>query len=80
MTNNNCNISFGKQNLTYLSKDDLNFLEPKIYVVCLAAYNANYSHGIWINACQPLDVILREIEIMLSNSPISNAKEWVIQD
>ena len=80
MTINNSNTSFDKQNLTYSSDDPVNFLEPKIYVACLAAYNAGYLHGIWIDTNQSLDVILSEIKTMLSGSPIHNAEEWAIHD
>ena len=80
MTNNNYNTSFDKQNLTCSSDDPVNFLEPKIYAACLAAYNAGYLHGIWIDASQSLDLILSEIKTMLSNSSIPNAEEWAIHD
>ncbi len=57
-----------------------NSLQPKIYVACLAAYNAGYLHGVWIDATESLDFILSAIRTMLSNSPIPNAEEWAIHD
>jgi antirestriction protein len=41
---------------------------PKIYVACLAAYNAGYLHGDWIDADQDADDIYQEIRDMLSRS------------
>ena len=80
MTNNNYNTSFDKQNLTHSSNDPVNFLEPKIYVACLAAYNAGYLHGVWIDANQSLDLILSEIKTMLSTGPEKNLQKTVFQN
>lgn len=54
--------------------------EPQVYVACLAAYNAGYLHGIWIDATQSVDEIWIEINKMLSKSPIADAEEFEIQD
>jgi antirestriction protein len=53
---------------------------PSIYVACLAAYNAGYLHGKWIDATQPEDDIDTEIEHMLASSPIEDAEEWQVHD
>ena len=37
-------------------------LNPRIYVACLAAYNAGYLHGAWIDANQTADQIEDEIQ------------------
>lgn len=50
-----------------------------IYVACLAAYNSGYLHGAWIDANQDVTGICRDVQIMLSESPIENAEEWAIQ-
>jgi len=53
---------------------------PRIYVSCLAAYNAGYLHGCWIDATQDEKNICKEIRQMLTVSPIGNAEEWAIHD
>ena len=42
---------------------------PRIYVACLAAYNAGRLHGEWIDADQDADVIHEEIQEMLAAMP-----------
>jgi antirestriction protein len=51
---------------------------PSIYVACLAAYNAGYLHGKWIDATQSEDDIDTKIEHMLASSPIEDAEEWAV--
>lgn len=51
---------------------------PRIYVVCLAAYNNGYLHGAWIDADQDADDIRDEISAMLARSPIKGAEEYAI--
>lgn len=53
---------------------------PRIYVACLAAYNAGELHGAWIDAAQDVEGIREEIEAMLADSPEPNAEEWAIHD
>ncbi|MDP0500857.1 MAG: antirestriction protein ArdA [Verrucomicrobiota bacterium JB022] len=55
-------------------------IEPRIYVACLAAYNAGYLHGEWINANQDAEDIQAEISEVLKTSPIPHAEEWAIHD
>lgn len=55
-------------------------LYPKIYVVCLAAYNDGILHGEWIDANQDAEDLEMEIKKMLAESPIQSAKEWAIHD
>jgi antirestriction protein len=52
---------------------------PRIYVACLAAYNAGHLHGRWIDAVDE-DEIREEVQAMLAESPIPNAEEWAIHD
>ena len=54
--------------------------DPKIYVACLAAYNAGTLHGSWIDAAQDADAIHEEITAMLKASPEPCAEEWAIHD
>lgn len=54
--------------------------EPKIYVACLAAYNANILHGCWITVNDDVDEIHQAAQNMLAESPITNAEEWAIHD
>ena len=54
--------------------------EIRIYVADLAAYNAGYLHGVWINACDELDDIKAQINEMLVASPEDLAEEYAIHD
>lgn len=51
---------------------------PRIYVACLAAYNAGTLHGCWIDAAQDMDAIWGELRAMLAASPEADAEEWAI--
>ena len=53
---------------------------PRIYVACLASYNAGILHGRWIDADQAADDIRAEIAEMLSESPTPGAEEFAIHD
>jgi antirestriction protein len=53
---------------------------PRVYVACLASYNAGILHGEWIDADQVADVIREEIADMLANSPTPGAEEFAIHD
>jgi antirestriction protein len=53
--------------------------ETRIYVACLAAYNAGYLHGEWIEVTDT-DSINEQVQAMLKASPIPNAEEWAIHD
>jgi antirestriction protein len=53
---------------------------PRIYVVCLSAYNKGNLHGRWIAAAQTPEDILDEIQGMLASSPEPGAEEWSIHD
>ncbi len=53
---------------------------PRIYVACLAAYNAGQLHGEWINADRETHEILADIKSMLERSPESRAEEWAVHD
>ena len=53
---------------------------PRIYVACLAAYNAGKLHGRWINANQDADNIHAKITEMFKRSPEPFAEEWAVHD
>ena len=53
---------------------------PRIYVACLASYNAGHLHGSWIDCDQDADAIEAEIAAMLAESPQPHAEEWAIHD
>jgi antirestriction protein len=53
---------------------------PRIYVVCLSAYNNGSLYGRWIDADQTPEGILDEIQGMLASSPEPGAEEWSIHD
>jgi antirestriction protein len=55
-------------------------MEPKIYVACLASYNAGKLHGEWIDAAQDAEDLGKAIQAMLKASPAPGAEEWAIHD
>ncbi len=57
------------------ARDDV----PRIYVACLASYNAGILHGRWIDVTDP-DDIRTEVAAMLAASPEPDAEEWAIHD
>ncbi len=61
-------------------KNNSQQIGPKIYVACLAAYNAGQLHGEWINADREAHEILADIKSMLERSPESSAEEWAVHD
>ena len=52
----------------------------RIYVACLAAYNAGCLHGRWIDASQGEAHIWDATRAMLAASPEVGAEEWAIHD
>ncbi len=52
---------------------------PRIYVACLASYNAGKLHGAWIDATDE-NQMLQGIADMLQASPEQGAEEWAIHD
>jgi antirestriction protein len=52
---------------------------PRIYVACLASYNAGILHGEWIDVTDA-DSIHEAIQEMLKRSPSPGAEEWAIHD
>jgi antirestriction protein len=55
-------------------------ISPRIYVACLASYNAGRLHGAWIDAGQDADDIQAAVSAMLAASPAPDAEEWAIHD
>lgn len=53
---------------------------PRIYVACLASYNAGTLHGRWIDATLGVDHITEETLDMIAHSPTPFAEEWAIHD
>lgn len=53
--------------------------EPRIYVACLASYNAGILHGEWITLDGSAD-IGKEIKTMLEASPVDDAEEHAVHD
>ncbi len=54
--------------------------EIRIYVACLAAYNAGRLHGAWIDALQDEEDIREAIAEMLKASPEKGAEEYATHD
>lgn len=55
-------------------------ISPRIYVACLASYNAGKLHGVWIDANQESEAIFEVVQAMLATSPEADAEEWAIHD
>lgn len=53
---------------------------PRIYVACLAAYNAGRLHGVWIDVGDDAWTIWEAVSAMLRSSPVVGAEEWAIHD
>lgn len=53
---------------------------PRIYVACLAAYNAGRLHGRWVRADRGDAHIWEKTRAMLCESPEPYAEEWAIHD
>jgi Antirestriction protein (ArdA) len=56
---------------TSLKRRPIMSTETRIYVACLAAYNAGYLHGEWIDVTDT-DSINEQVQAMLKASPIPN--------
>jgi antirestriction protein len=52
----------------------------KIYVACLAAYNAGRLHGEWIDATSDAAEMGEAVAAMLAKSPVPGAEEYAIHD
>lgn len=52
----------------------------KVYVACIAAYNAGRLHGVWMDASAPPEDLHRQIQDMLKASPVPGAEEFRIDD
>ncbi len=55
-------------------------LKPMIYVACLAAYNAGYLHGQWLDAAREPAEIQEDIRAILSSSPVESGGDYAIHD
>ena len=53
---------------------------PRIYVACLASYNAGILHGCWVELNDGADAVFDYVKAMLEKSKIANAEEWAIHD
>lgn len=52
---------------------------PRVYIACLASYNAGMLHGAWIDL-DGSDGIEEAIENIMLTSPIRGAEEWALHD
>jgi len=52
----------------------------RIYVACLASYNAGILHGTWIDVSGDVDDMQEQINDMLTASRQEDAEEWAIHD
>ena len=65
--------------MTYLAEHTI-LDEPRIYVACLAAYNAGTLHGEWIDLSDDIDDTWKRIRNVLASSLIPEAEEHAIHD
>lgn len=52
----------------------------RIYVACLASYNAGVLHGAWIDVSGDIDDMQEQIDNILAASRQCDAEEWAIHD
>lgn len=52
---------------------------PRLYVACLASYNAGHLHGVWLDV-DDTEMMQEGIKDMLSESTVSPAQDWAIHD
>lgn len=52
---------------------------PRVYVACLASYNAGVLHGLWVDATDA-DTIQEGIKHVIATSPTEGAEEWAFHD
>jgi len=52
----------------------------RIYVACLASYNAGILYGQWIEVTEFADDLKARVQAMLDRSPEPYAEEWAIHD
>ena len=55
-------------------------LKPRIYVACLAAYNAGNLHGRWLDAAREPGEIQDDICSILASSPVVSGGDYAIHD
>lgn len=53
---------------------------PRVWIGCLAAYNAGMLHGEWVEVTSEPDDLYGHIERVLAASPIRGAEEWAFMD
>ncbi|WP_051882399.1 antirestriction protein ArdA [Parvularcula oceani] len=52
---------------------------PRVYLACLASYNAGILHGVWAEAMDE-DALREAVATMLAESPTAGAEEFAIHD
>ncbi len=53
---------------------------PRVYVACLASYNAGILHGKWVEVTSSEEELLNEIKNVLNSSTEEGAEEWAFHD
>ena len=51
-----------------------------LYVADLAAYNAGFLHGVWVDATDDPEDMEAAVQAMLATSPVPGAEEYAIHD
>jgi len=62
-----------------MTNTNTNTNKNRIYIACLASYNAGYLHGAWIE-CDDLETLLKGRDQVIKTSPVAGAEEWAIHD
>ena len=77
-----CHATMAKDSLNDLVPSNnltqINQHSPRIFVICLAAYNRGIIHGKWVKTDQELYKIQKEIKKMMLESPVPAAEEFGI--
>lgn len=66
--------------LNKIEYEEEKYNKPKIYIACLASYNAGVLHGEWITPETDKDDLQHQINKMLSKSQSAYADEWAVHD
>lgn len=54
--------------------------EPRVWIGCLAAYNAGHLHGAWTDAAVEAEELHAAKDRVLKTSPVRGAEEWFLAD
>ena len=80
MNQNNNQLQHEEKNVTSKYKTMSIYDKPRIYIACLASYNAGVLYGEWIIPATNKDELQKQIDDMLKKSQQPYAEEWAVHD